>query len=183
MVIREAGRDDWHGIWAFMHRIAAAGETFAWDPAIDEEQARARWCHSPPGRTFVASMPTGRFLARPRPNRTARVPAHTWRPRASWSTQTTNGAVSAVPSASRCWTLRAPTAIGRCSSTPSPRRTLPPSRSGARAVSRCSPRCRKPSATPWRVRRAPHHVPPALIARVGGAGKLPPARGGAGRRR
>lgn len=59
MLIRDATPDDWPGIWPILHRIVAAGETFTWDPAIPEEQARAKWLHQPPGRTFVAVEPDG----------------------------------------------------------------------------------------------------------------------------
>jgi L-amino acid N-acyltransferase YncA len=52
--IRAASPEDWPGIWQFMRRIVAAGETFSWDRDIAEDDARARWCHQPPGRTFVA---------------------------------------------------------------------------------------------------------------------------------
>ncbi len=52
--IREAAPEDWPAIWRFMRRIIAAGETFSWDRDTSEEEARASWCHEPPGRTFVA---------------------------------------------------------------------------------------------------------------------------------
>jgi L-amino acid N-acyltransferase YncA len=70
MVIREAKHDDWPGIWAFMRRIVAGGETFSWDPEIEEGEARARWCHDAPGRTFVAVDDNGaiRGTAESEPN-------------------------------------------------------------------------------------------------------------------
>lgn len=49
-----AAPEDWPAIWRFVRRIVAAGETFSWDRDISEEEARASWCHEPPGRTFVA---------------------------------------------------------------------------------------------------------------------------------
>ncbi len=52
--IRAAAADDWPAIWRFMRPIVAAGETFAWARDIPEQEARTRWCHEPPGRTFVA---------------------------------------------------------------------------------------------------------------------------------
>ena len=54
MLIRDATLDDWPAIWSFMRRIVAAGETYCWDPELDEERALARWFRPPPARTFVA---------------------------------------------------------------------------------------------------------------------------------
>jgi ribosomal protein S18 acetylase RimI-like enzyme len=59
MHIRAAADDDWPAIWPFLRRIVAAGETFSWDRDVSEEQARAMWMHSPPGRTVVAVEPDG----------------------------------------------------------------------------------------------------------------------------
>ncbi len=60
--IRAAAADDWPAIWRFMRPIVAAGETFAWERDIAEAEARARWCHEPPGRTFVAVDELGRVV-------------------------------------------------------------------------------------------------------------------------
>ena len=54
ITIRAATASDWPGIWRFMSEIVAAGETFSWDPGLDEGAARSRWMHSPPARTFAA---------------------------------------------------------------------------------------------------------------------------------
>ena len=54
MQIRDATAGDWPGIWAFMSRIVAAGDTFCWDTDTSSEQARAMWLHEPPGATLVA---------------------------------------------------------------------------------------------------------------------------------
>jgi len=54
MLIRDATAGDWPAIWAFMQPIIAAGETFCWARDTNEDQARAMWCHQPPGRTVVA---------------------------------------------------------------------------------------------------------------------------------
>ncbi|WP_406692268.1 GNAT family N-acetyltransferase [Saccharopolyspora sp. ID03-671] len=54
MEIREAEAADWDGIWPFMRRIVAAGETYAWDRDLDEQRARQRWFPAPPWRTVVA---------------------------------------------------------------------------------------------------------------------------------
>ncbi|GAA2665513.1 GNAT family N-acetyltransferase [Streptomyces vastus] len=58
MLIREAAADDWPRIWPFWHRIVAAAETYAWDPAISEEDARALWM-APGKRVYVAEDATG----------------------------------------------------------------------------------------------------------------------------
>ena len=52
--IRDAGSDEWPGIWAVMGPIVAAGETYCYDRDLDEAGARARWWRDRPGRTFVA---------------------------------------------------------------------------------------------------------------------------------
>ena len=62
MLIRDAEARDWAAIWPFMHRIAAAGETFSWDRDIDEARAKQRWFPEPPGRTFVAVDADGTVL-------------------------------------------------------------------------------------------------------------------------
>lgn len=59
MMIRDATADDWPEIWPFLRRIVAAGETYCWDPDITEDEARAKWLHGPPGRTFVALSADG----------------------------------------------------------------------------------------------------------------------------
>jgi GNAT superfamily N-acetyltransferase len=46
--------DDWDAIWPFFHAIVAAGETYAYDPDMDEAEARRMWMVEPPGRTVVA---------------------------------------------------------------------------------------------------------------------------------
>lgn len=58
MLIREAAADDWPRIWPFWHRIVAAAETYAWDPATSEEDARALWM-APGKRVYVAEDATG----------------------------------------------------------------------------------------------------------------------------
>ena len=54
MEIREATTEDWDGIWPFLRQIVAAGETYAYDPQMSEDQARRLWIVGPPGRTIVA---------------------------------------------------------------------------------------------------------------------------------
>jgi GNAT superfamily N-acetyltransferase len=55
VLIREAAPDDWDAIWPFFHEIVAAGETYAYDPDLDEEQGRRLWMIPPPERTVVAT--------------------------------------------------------------------------------------------------------------------------------
>jgi L-amino acid N-acyltransferase YncA len=52
--IRDATAEDWRAIWPFLHTIVAAGETYAYDRDMTEEQARRLWMVGPPGRTVVA---------------------------------------------------------------------------------------------------------------------------------
>jgi ribosomal protein S18 acetylase RimI-like enzyme len=52
--VREATPEDWPAIWSFARLIWAAGDTFAYDEAMDEAEARAIWMVDPPGRTTVA---------------------------------------------------------------------------------------------------------------------------------
>jgi GNAT superfamily N-acetyltransferase len=52
--VRIAVAEDWPAIWPFWHRIVAAGDTYAWDPATDEPTARELWMLPPPARLYVA---------------------------------------------------------------------------------------------------------------------------------
>jgi ribosomal protein S18 acetylase RimI-like enzyme len=62
MLVREATAADWPAIWPFLRRIVAAGETYTWDRAIGEDQARAKWFPGPPARTVVAVADDGTVL-------------------------------------------------------------------------------------------------------------------------
>ncbi|RNL82531.1 GNAT family N-acetyltransferase [Halostreptopolyspora alba] len=55
MRIREATSPDWAGIWPFLRRIIAAGDTYTWAPDTPEERARALWFKGDPWRAFVAT--------------------------------------------------------------------------------------------------------------------------------
>ena len=57
MIVREATADDWPAIWSFMREIVAAGDTFAYDPDMDESHARGMWLSEPSARTVVAVEP------------------------------------------------------------------------------------------------------------------------------
>jgi ribosomal protein S18 acetylase RimI-like enzyme len=54
MLIRDATPADWPRIWPFWHRIAQAGDTYAWHPDTTSEQAERLWLEPSPGRVFVA---------------------------------------------------------------------------------------------------------------------------------
>ncbi|MCX4471284.1 GNAT family N-acetyltransferase [Micromonospora sp. NBC_01655] len=62
MLIREASAADWPGIWPFLRRIVAAGETYTWPRDIDESTGRRRWLPGPPARVVVAVDDTGTVL-------------------------------------------------------------------------------------------------------------------------
>jgi L-amino acid N-acyltransferase YncA len=55
VLIREAADADWPAIWPFFREIVRAGETYCYDPDMDEDTARAMWMLQAPGRTFVAA--------------------------------------------------------------------------------------------------------------------------------
>lgn len=59
MLIRDATEADWPAIWPIVRQVVQAGDTFAWDPAISEDDARALWMKRPPGRTVVAVADDG----------------------------------------------------------------------------------------------------------------------------
>jgi L-amino acid N-acyltransferase YncA len=52
--IREAEPADWSAIWPFFSEIVRAGETYAYDRGMSEEDARRLWMLEPPARTVVA---------------------------------------------------------------------------------------------------------------------------------
>lgn len=62
MLIRDATGEDWPAIWSFVREIVAAGETFAYDPEMDEAQAREIWLLDAPARTVVALDADGTVL-------------------------------------------------------------------------------------------------------------------------
>ena len=62
MTIRVATPDDWPAIWPFLRQIVTARETYAYDPEMSEEQARALWMVEAPGRTAVAIAGDGRVV-------------------------------------------------------------------------------------------------------------------------
>lgn len=57
VLIRDATWDDWARVWPFLHGIVAAGETYAYDRDLSEDQARRLWLLAAPGRTVVPVDP------------------------------------------------------------------------------------------------------------------------------
>lgn len=55
MIIRTATEQDFDAIWPIFHEIVAAGETYAYDPNTNREEAHKIWLHTP-RQTFVAEV-------------------------------------------------------------------------------------------------------------------------------
>ncbi len=70
MRIREFVDADWAQVWPIVREVVQAADTFPYDPAMTEEQARHIWIETPPGLTVVA-VEDGRVLgtAKMGPNR------------------------------------------------------------------------------------------------------------------
>jgi len=54
MRIRELIEADWREVWPIVREVVRAADTFAYDPAMTEAQARAAWREAAPGLTVVA---------------------------------------------------------------------------------------------------------------------------------
>ncbi len=54
MEIREIAAADWPQVWPIIRDIVRAQETFPYDPAMTEDQAREIWIEAAPGLTVVA---------------------------------------------------------------------------------------------------------------------------------
>lgn len=54
MEIREFAEPDWPQVWPIVRDVVRAQETFPYDPAMTEDQARDTWIEAPPGLTVVA---------------------------------------------------------------------------------------------------------------------------------
>jgi len=52
--IREYADADWPQVWPIIAEIVRAADTFPYDPAMTEEEARATWIEPPPAVTMVA---------------------------------------------------------------------------------------------------------------------------------
>jgi len=70
MQIREFVEADWPHVWPIVREVVRAADTFAYDQAMTEGQARATWIEALPGLTVVA-IERNRILgtARMGPNR------------------------------------------------------------------------------------------------------------------
>lgn len=70
MEIRRLTEPDWPEVWPIVRQIVRAADTFAYDPAMTESEARAIWIEAPPGLTVIATD-GGRILgsAKMGPNR------------------------------------------------------------------------------------------------------------------
>ncbi|MBL7259233.1 GNAT family N-acetyltransferase [Paractinoplanes lichenicola] len=54
MLIRQFTESDWPQVWEIVRSVVRAADTFTYDPAMTEQQARAIWLEAPPGETVVA---------------------------------------------------------------------------------------------------------------------------------
>jgi GNAT superfamily N-acetyltransferase len=54
MQIRTFVEADWREVWPIVREVVRAADTFAYDPAMTEAQARAAWLEAAPGLTVVA---------------------------------------------------------------------------------------------------------------------------------
>lgn len=52
--VREAREEDWPQIWPIIHDVVTEQQTFAYDPAMSEDQARRDWLLTAPARVTVA---------------------------------------------------------------------------------------------------------------------------------
>jgi len=53
--IREAREDDWPQIWPIIHDVIAEQQTFPYDPAMSEDDAKRGWLLTAPARVIVAA--------------------------------------------------------------------------------------------------------------------------------
>lgn len=74
VVIRDAGSQDWDGIYPFYAAIMAEGRTFPFPERQSLEEARPWWMEQPPGKTVVAVDDDGVIVgsAKMGPNRPGR---------------------------------------------------------------------------------------------------------------
>ena len=54
VLIRQFTEPDWPQVWEIVRAVVRPADTFPFDPAMTEQQARAIWLESPPGETVVA---------------------------------------------------------------------------------------------------------------------------------
>ena len=53
--IREAREDDWPQIWTIIHDVITEQQTFPYDPAMSEDEAKRGWLLTAPARVTVAA--------------------------------------------------------------------------------------------------------------------------------
>jgi GNAT superfamily N-acetyltransferase len=53
--VREARADDWPQLWPIIHGVITGQQTFAYDPAMTEDDAKREWMLPPPARVTVAA--------------------------------------------------------------------------------------------------------------------------------
>jgi L-amino acid N-acyltransferase YncA len=53
--IREAREGDWPQIWPIIHDVITEQQTFAYDPAMSEDEAKRGWLLAAPARVVVAA--------------------------------------------------------------------------------------------------------------------------------
>jgi GNAT superfamily N-acetyltransferase len=54
VLIRSLEEADWPRVWPIIRDVVRAQETYPYDPAMTEQQARGIWVEAPPGLTVVA---------------------------------------------------------------------------------------------------------------------------------
>jgi GNAT superfamily N-acetyltransferase len=52
--IRDFSEPDWAQVWAIVREVVRARDTFPYDPAMTEQEAREMWIEKPPDLTVVA---------------------------------------------------------------------------------------------------------------------------------
>lgn len=69
--IRAFDERDWPHVWAIVRDVVRAGDTFTYDPALTEAQARDTWLDTGPGATVVVAVDGDRVVgtAKSGPNR------------------------------------------------------------------------------------------------------------------
>lgn len=52
--LRRAGDGDWDALWPIWREVVAGGDTYAYDPALSSERARASWLAPAPHEAWLA---------------------------------------------------------------------------------------------------------------------------------
>jgi L-amino acid N-acyltransferase YncA len=60
--IREARAEDWPAIWPIFREVVEAGETYAYDRDMSEDDGRRLWMLGAPARTVVAETEDGEIV-------------------------------------------------------------------------------------------------------------------------